>query len=228
MTTSEFQSILDTIQAGWRARDIEAWRMAIKQRDRRLLGLIAAQKYNGAGKPGAVAILTDEIEQLDALIKSFDRIQVDEETTATGPTKEALMKRRMKTDTLERLNKSGAITLAQLTAGQHIAAIYTATIAEHMPRISKISAAGRPPRQSGRKYVDMMPEDLALDRHQIYLPWTLVVAQMEPKGKVLPLVIDIVVDSLGMRYASELRGMAYRRGLRCLKDALDAWHQKIY
>ncbi len=129
-------------------------------------------------------------------------------------TPELLVKPRSR-DPIQMLLEKNKIDTNQERAAREIARIYLASVAALMAKIGRLEIGKGPGRGSPE---DRMPEQLAIWRHDRYLPWKEALGKKD--GISLPLIIDVAVDGHSVNAACRYRRVGYQRGVKLIGEAL--------
>lgn len=136
-----------------------------------------------------------------------------------GATPETLVKPRLR-DPITMLVEKGKLDNDQERAAREIATIRQAMVSALVPKITMLGA-GQSPRRGIIE--DRMPEDIAMLRHDRYLPWSRALAGKDNVS--LPLVIDVAVDGVSVNRACRRHRIGYARGVKLIGKALTLYNK---
>jgi hypothetical protein len=220
-----FENTLAAIRAGFELRKPDAWDNALALRE----------KYAQAGRDLGAIAGTDAVldrarealmkaQAIEAVMVEYRNANLLQERGRFGPTPEATL-RPGRDNSILALVKAGHLDKGQENAASEIAEVVEAiTKSLHARGGTDLRSTG------GAKMGDFLPPRLSDWYSYRYLPWVgamfdnrLPDLQPATDGKEhqhLNLVLAVVVDGLSLLPAARAHRMAWRRGLRFLRNGL--------
>ena len=205
----DFQNMLEVLRQGFRMRMPEARIKAETTRDR-YLAEVARLKVRAKR-------CIDRAEKIGKILEANRNRNLTRARHAATP--ETLVKPRAR-DPITMLVEKGKLDNEQERAAREIATIRQAMAAALVPKIGTLDRAQSPKRGI---IEDRMSEDIAMLRHDRYLPWSRALAEKDNVS--LPLVIDVAVDGVSVNRACRHRRVGYARGVKLIGRALTLYNR---
>ena len=212
----DFQNRLEVLRKAFRMRMPEARMKAETLRDRYIQKAVNFERRIDLMKDRARRYICRAEKIGDILEANKNRNLTRARHNATP---ETLVKPRAR-DPITMLVEKGKLDNEQERAAREIARIRQAVVVALVPKIGTLDRAQSPKRGV---IEDRMPEEIAMLRHDRYLPWSTALAGKDDIS--LPLVIDVAVDGVSVNRACRHRRIGYARGVRLIGEALALYNK---